>query len=202
MDLEYCVKSSKDPIRLVGLWNSRRDLIPFYQIRAKRETSSGVRQIYKTLIEVYPDFPVIINDFWEESLELECFGLHIGKEDYASLSAKDRDRIRESKLYLGTSCHTSKDISSLEPGVWDYTGLGPIYTTNSKDTQDQPVGLEGLKEALQIAKIPITPIGGIGPKEISKLSGLGPLSFAMIASASEEESFYECIRILQEINIS
>ncbi|PJZ50086.1 thiamine phosphate synthase [Leptospira saintgironsiae] len=199
LDLEYCSKFSKDPVRIVELWNYQREWIPFYQIRAKKETPETLKKVYKSLIDAFPDFPIILNDFWKEALEWRCFGLHIGKEDYTSLSFEDKKKVRSSGLYLGTSCHNSEDIANLEPGVWDYTGLGPVYATSSKDTEDVPVGLEGLKEALQIAKIPVTPIGGIGPKQISELSELGPLSYAMIASASERDSFYDCIRILKEI---
>ncbi|TGK00658.1 thiamine phosphate synthase [Leptospira semungkisensis] len=201
LDLEYCSKFEKNPRDLVELWNRNRTWIPFYQLRAKKEEISKIREIYKSLIQEFPDFPLILNDYWKEALEWGSFGLHIGKEDYQALSSSEKDRLRNSDLYLGTSCHTWKDVEELEPEFWDYTGLGPIYSTDSKQTEDHPVGQEGLKEALRYAKIPIVPIGGIGPKEIGELSVHGAFLYSMIAGASDKDRFGEVISVLKDLPV-
>ncbi len=197
LDLEYCSKYEKDPYELVELWNQNRDWIPFYQLRAKQEGIPKIREIYKTLIRKFPDFPLILNDYWKEALDWKCFGLHIGKEDYSALEVSEKASLHSSTMYLGTSCHTPEDLSALEPGLWDYTGLGPIFRTGSKQTDDFPIGASALSQAGKIANIPLTPIGGIGPQEISSLLEYGSFLFAMIAGASEKDRFLESIRILK-----
>ncbi|TGK05653.1 thiamine phosphate synthase [Leptospira langatensis] len=199
LDLEYCSKFQKNPRDLVNLWNANKAWIPFYQLRAKKEEISKVKEIYKSLIEEFSEFPLILNDYWKEALEWNCFGLHIGKEDYQALHPKEKELVRNSSLYLGTSCHTWEDVASLEPELWDYTGLGPIYSTDSKQTEDRPIGPNGLQDALRYAKIPIVPIGGIGPKEIGELSAYGPFLYSMIAGASDEFKFQEVLTVFREL---
>ncbi|TGK60035.1 thiamine phosphate synthase [Leptospira wolffii] len=199
LDLEYCSKYGKNPLQLASLWNRHKDVIPFYQLRAKKAQLREVREVYGSLILNFPDFPLILNDYWKEALDWEAFGLHIGKEDYQTLTESEKTSLHSSSLYLGTSCHTLEDLSHLVPGEWDYTGLGPIFPTGSKETEDVPTGESILSRALEILPdLPITPIGGIGPKEIKDILNISPFLFAMIASASEEEPFSECVEVLRK----
>lgn len=193
LDLEYCEKYGKDPIAVTSLWNENRELVPFYQLRAKKADLKTIRELYEILIGTFPDFPLILNDYWKAALEWKAFGLHIGKEDYALLGESEKSILKESDLYLGTSCHVLEDISGLKPGDWDYTGLGPIFATGSKDTEDIPTGISILQDALRISDgLPITPIGGIGSKEIEEILSVSPFLFAMISGVADETRFKDC----------
>ncbi|EQA36200.1 putative thiamine-phosphate diphosphorylase [Leptospira inadai serovar Lyme str. 10] len=198
LDLEYCSKFQKNPFELVSLWAKYRDYIPFFQLRAKKETVEQITILYRSLRETFPDFPVILNDHWKLALDLGSFGLHIGKEDYENLDQEARNRIRASELFLGTSSHCLADLSNIETGAWDYTGFGPIFDTSSKEKIHPVLGIAELSEALRLSSVPVTPIGGIGSETLPRILSKGNFLVAMISGAAETEDVLKSLRLLQE----
>ncbi|EPG75753.1 putative thiamine-phosphate diphosphorylase [Leptospira fainei serovar Hurstbridge str. BUT 6] len=198
LDLEYCSKTRKNPFELVSLWSNHRDYIPFFQLRAKKEAIEQITILYQSLREKFPDFPVILNDYWELALSLGCFGLHIGKEDYANLDRETRDKIQASRLFLGTSSHNLDDLRNIEIGVWDYTGFGPIFDTSSKEETRPAIGTVELSEAMRVSSVPIAPIGGIVSETLPAVLSEGNFLVAMIAGAGEAEDVLKSLRLLKE----
>ncbi len=159
LDIDYCKSKQIDPERLLKVWEEFPSIVDCFQIRAKNYSEKEVEKTWEDL-RVKSNLKIIINDHWKLSIRVGADGFHLGKEDYASLTESEKNQIRESTLWKGTSSHSIADLLSLE-SHWDYTGFGPIFTTNTKQTENIPLGKSILEKAIRITKVPLVPIGGI-----------------------------------------
>jgi thiamine-phosphate pyrophosphorylase len=123
--------------------------------------------------------------------------VHIGQEDMAPraarriLNASGRDVSRgdasgEPKRLLGVSTHNVAQLrAALATGAADYLAIGPVFATGSKENPDPVVGLEGVKAARTVTRLPLVAIGGItaenaraaleaGADAVAVISGLLP----------------------------
>ncbi|PJZ70110.1 hypothetical protein CH373_10020 [Leptospira perolatii] len=197
LDLATCEKSRLDPIELVSEWSKYRNLIPFYQIRVKNRSTEVVRQLFESLRSKFPEFPILLNDYWKEAIEWDAFGAHVGLEDYQSLSSKEKEILKNSGLFLGTSSHSWKDLQNLSESDWDYTGFGPIFATASKENPHPPLGVSVLSKIKEWNRLPVVLIGGIDNSNLRQVLSLGDYLIAMISGACDLGKFHESVRILE-----
>jgi thiamine-phosphate pyrophosphorylase len=110
-------------------------------------------------------------------------GAHIGQEDMAPGEAR---RILGPHYLLGVSTHNPTQLSTaIATGAADYLAIGPVFATGSKENPDPVVGLEGVKAARTLTRLPLVAIGGItagnaraaieaGADAVAVISGLLP----------------------------
>ncbi|MGQ2872339.1 thiamine phosphate synthase, partial [Leptospira santarosai] len=103
LDWDFCKKKNLDFLTLPKIWLEYPDLVPFVQIRAKSASIPELEFLVKSLQDRYPRLRLILNDFWKQAIEWNCFGAHVGKEDYEVLNFEEKKILFESGLYLGTS---------------------------------------------------------------------------------------------------
>ena len=105
------------------------------------------------------DCQLIVNDYWQEAIELGCDYVHLGQED---LEGADVDAIRSAGIKLGVSTHSEGELDTALSVNPDYVALGPVYPTILKKMPWQPQGLERVGEWKKaIGSIPLVAIGGI-----------------------------------------
>lgn len=185
-------------LSLIELWEKYPDCISFFQLRAKSLSTLEYEKLYSEILREFPKSKIIINDFWKFGLESNAFGIHIGKEDYTELSFQEKEEIRMDKNVLkGTSSHSLKDLEDLESNLWNYTGLGPIFETTSKKTNNPILGSEILKDAIQISKIQIVPIGGINLENFISLFGYGKILPASISMMAYKKSLVKIVDFIR-----
>ncbi|MGH1466993.1 MAG: thiamine phosphate synthase [Cognatishimia sp.] len=102
---------------------------------------------------------LVVNDYWQLAIELDCDWLHLGQED---LDVADVDAIQAAGLKLGISTHDRAELDralALDPG---YIALGPVYPTILKKMKWHQQGLEKLTEwKAAIGDLPLVAIGGM-----------------------------------------
>lgn len=185
-------------LNLIELWEKYSDCISFFQLRAKSLSVQEYEKLYSQILREFPNSKIVINDFWKFGLELNAFGIHIGKEDYSELSVQEKEEIRMDKNVLkGTSSHSIDDLKNLEEGLWNYTGLGPIFETTSKKTNHPVLGTEIIKDAISISKIQIVPIGGINLENFISLFGYGKILPASISMMTYEKSLVKIVDFIR-----
>ena len=177
-------------------WSASPQIIPFIQLRLKNHTDAEIEKIYRHLSTNHPSLKIIINDYWRLAEKLGAFGFHLGKEDYAELTHAEKIELSRSKLFKGTSSHSAEDIRNLEP-FWDYSGIGPVFGTNSKQTPYPTLGISQLGDIISLSKTPLVAIGGIGPDNYMELLTATGITIAAIASLSDKNSFYKMKEILE-----
>jgi thiamine-phosphate pyrophosphorylase len=113
--------------------------------------------------------PLFANDRPDLALLAGVDGVHVGQDDVPvelvhALAARHGKALR-----VGLSTHNAaqvKEALSRGSPALDYLAVGPIFPTTNKDNPDPALGIEGLRELVQIARIQrpglsIVAIGGI-----------------------------------------
>ncbi|QFT00268.1 Thiamine-phosphate synthase [Labrenzia sp. THAF191b] len=107
---------------------------------------------------------LVVNDYWQLAIELDCDFVHLGQEDLADA---DVAAIRKAGLKLGVSTHDGEELEtalSVEP---DYVALGPVYPTILKEMKWAPQGVEKVgRWKRQIGELPLVAIGGLNPERL------------------------------------
>src|SRR3990172_9024153 len=135
-----------------------------------REKDFSMLQKYRECLAIR-DLPAshnacfIVNDDVDLALGVEADGVHVGQEDLPP--QKVRELIGD-KMLLGLSTHSPEQArQSVELGIIDYIGVGPLYGTAIKKEPMAPVGLGYLDYVVGHHKIPFVAIGGIKEHNIA-----------------------------------
>lgn len=108
---------------------------------------------------------VWINDHWQWALEAGATALHLGQEDWASLTPDQRadlhQRCQRGTLRLGLSSHSLWELCRARAVAPTYIACGPLWPTTTKDMPWQPQGVAQLAWWAAMAGRPVVAIGGI-----------------------------------------
>lgn len=180
LDYDYASSHNLDPISVITEWISATDKIPFIQLRGKSLNESSFADFYHKLSVLFPDINFILNDFWQLAIQFRT-GFHIGKEDYESLSVKEKEIVKNYSGIKGTSSHSIEDLGNLE-NFWNYSGLGPIFPTKTKISSSKFLGTEIIPNAVDLSSVPIVAIGGITLANYQSILDTRPVSISGISS--------------------
>jgi thiamine-phosphate pyrophosphorylase len=121
---------------------------------------------------------LIVNDYWQEALELGADYIHLGQEDLADA---DVAAIHAKGTRLGISTHSEDELAIALAADPDYVALGPIYETRLKVMKWAPQGLDRLADwKRRIGSLPLVAIGGITPERADGVLAAGADSVAVI----------------------
>lgn len=142
---------------------------------------------------------LIINDNPYLAKEVNADGVHLGQTDFPVYIA--RDIIGEEKL-IGLSTHSKQQaIEAVGQGV-DYIGVGPIYATSTKVSENVPVGTSLIRWIRQNLPLPIVAIGGITRSTIPDVISAGADNVAIISDLLSSEKLNETtekfIRLIEQ----
>ncbi len=140
--------------------------------------------------------PFVINNDVDLACELQADGVHIGQED-RPLSQTIKQV--QDKLFIGLSVSEVQDATKIkEIDQVAYFGVGPIYTTTSKEDARQKVGLEIIKN-LRNANIskPLVAIGGIDEKRAKEVLKCDVNGIATISAITKSKNLKETIEKLK-----
>jgi thiamine-phosphate pyrophosphorylase len=164
------------------------------QLRDKKSSDAEflelARRIHKVTLK--KKIPLIINDRVDVARIVDAEGVHLGGED---LPVKETRKILGSKRIIGASASDIKTAKIKEKEGADYIGLCPIFETGSKEIE-KPVGIEILKEAKRILKVPVFPIGGINLSNLDQIISTGTKKIAVISAIFMAEDVKEAAQNL------
>jgi thiamine-phosphate pyrophosphorylase len=102
---------------------------------------------------------LVVNDHWEEAIQLGCDWVHLGQED---LDTADIPAIRRAGIKIGLSTHDHAELDRALSHDPDYVALGPVYPTILKKMKWHEQGLSRVTEWKRlIGDIPLVAIGGM-----------------------------------------
>ncbi len=129
------------------------------QFREKRMGDREFFQLGLKLKEEVKGFGALflINDRVDQALALGADGVHIGPEDLPLPLAR---KLLGPRKIIGYSVKCIEDALQARKEGADYLGVGPIYSTTTKDA-GPALGPEILREMRAKVKLPILAIGGI-----------------------------------------
>lgn len=140
--------------------------------------------------------PLIINDRLAVALESQADGLHVGQSDTA---------VQEARAAMGQEAIIGLSINTLEqlqaaPVEWlDYVGIGPVFTTASKQDHAQPIGFDGLEALVAACQLPSVAIGGLKVDHASAVQRAGANGLAVISAICGQPDPYQAARAFQTL---
>jgi thiamine-phosphate pyrophosphorylase len=126
----------------------------------------------------------IVNDDVDLAIELDADGIHIGQDDASCVEA----RKKAPSMIVGVSTTTIEESIKAQNEGADYLGVGPVFSTSSKDDAVYPIGLAGLSDIISSVSIPVIAIGGITSQNTQSIAKTGAAGIAVISAISMADS--------------
>lgn len=140
------------------------------------------------------DVTFIINDHVDLALLVDADGVHVGQEDLPVEAV--RSLIGEEKI-IGLSTHSPEQAEKAIAQGADYIGVGPIFTTKTKEDVCDAVGLEYLDYVVAHSPLPFVAIGGIKEHNIDEIIIRGARSICLVTEIVSSEDIYSTVVRLQ-----
>lgn len=203
----YFICGTQDCINknfLEVLEDALRAGITAFQFREKGKNSLKGEEKKNIAIEAQKmckryNVPFIINDDIDLAIELDVDGVHIGQDD------EPIEKVRElfPNKFIGLSISNMNEYKNSKLYLADYIGVGPIYSTISKDDASKECGLSLLEEIRLVDDtIPIVAIGGITVDKTRDIIKSGADGVSVISAISRADDTYIAVKnFLNNINI-
>ncbi|TBF26790.1 thiamine phosphate synthase (plasmid) [Rhizobium leguminosarum] len=122
---------------------------------------------------------LIVNDDVEAAIAIGVDGLHIGQEDMDAMRAR---AMIGPEMILGQSVESEALANAVDPGLVDYTGVGPIFATPTKADHKQPIGFDGLARLVKASPVPSVAIGGLKADHVAQVFAAGASGLAVVSA--------------------
>jgi thiamine-phosphate pyrophosphorylase len=129
--------------------------------------------------------PLVINDRVDVALAAGAHGVHVGQSD---MHPADVRALIGPDMLLGLSIDRWDQLQEAEGLDVDYLGLGPVYATATKADAGEPLGLDGLRRAVDFSSKPVVAIGGIGLENAARVAACDPAGLAVVSAICSAES--------------
>lgn len=154
--------------------------VDIVQLRDKDASKKTLLKKAKALRELTREYGVrfIVNDHIDVALAADADGVHLGQDD---LPLEEARKIVGSDKIIGISTHSIEQALEAERGGADYIGVGPVFTTNTKDDVVDPVTIQYVNEAVEKVTIPFVAIGGIKLDNVDEVLRTGARSICAVS---------------------
>jgi thiamine-phosphate pyrophosphorylase len=118
---------------------------------------------------------ILVNDRIDVALTTGAAGVHLRGKSVAP------SRIRATApddFLIGVSCHTVEEVRRAADEGASFAVLAPIYATPG---QGSPLGLEQLRQASRVARIPVLALGGVTAQRTQECLDAGAAGIAGIS---------------------
>jgi thiamine-phosphate pyrophosphorylase len=136
----------------------------------------------------------IVNDHVDLAMLVDADGVHVGQED---LPVEAVRRLLGGDKIIGLSTHNPEQAERAVAVGADYIGVGPIYTTETKEDVCAPVGLEYLDHVVQSCPLPFVAIGGIKEHSIREVIKRGAKTACLVTEIVESDDVAGTVNRLQ-----
>jgi thiamine-phosphate pyrophosphorylase len=159
---------------------------PVIQLRAKGLRDREVFELASRVVGecASRDAWCIVNDRVDIALAVGATGVHVGAGDLPVPVA--RDLIGEARV-LGATARDPETARRHEAAGATYLGVGPAYSTGSKDGLPDPLGPEGIARVAAAVSIPVIAVAGVTASRVPELLGAGAFGVAVISAVSEAD---------------
>ena len=143
------------------------------------------------------DVPFIVDDNVDLALEIEADGIHVGQND---MSVKTIRAKTNKPLIIGWSINRLDEAKiGEEISEIDYFGVGPIFTTQSKENPSPTLGMEFIQTLRNgcITK-PLVAIGGVKLEHVKTLRKYGADGVAVITAITQANDIKATTQALKE----
>lgn len=166
----------------------------------EKPASKSMGEMYKECVairQITRDAGVtfIVNDHADLALMVEADGIHTGQDD---LPLRPLRKL-VGDMIIGRSTHSLDQARQAVLDGADYIGVGPIFTTQTKEGVCDAVGLAYLDHVAANIAIPFVAIGGIKAHNLGQVVSHGARTVCMITEIIGAEDIKATIQGLQTI---
>ena len=136
----------------------------------------------------------IVNDYPDIAQLVDADGVHVGQDDFPVPEV--RRLIGPDKL-IGLSTHGPEQAAAAVRDGADYIGVGPIFSTQTKDDVCAPVGLGYLDHVVRTCPLPFVAIGGIKEHNIGEVLAHGATTVCLVTEIVGAADIAAAVRRLQ-----
>ncbi|WP_249261007.1 thiamine phosphate synthase [Virgibacillus pantothenticus] len=169
--------------------------ITAFQYREKGQGSLSGFQKYilgkelRNICKQY-DIPFFVNDDVELTQVLDADGIHVGQDDVDASELRQRFPNK----WIGLSISNMQELQSSPLDLVDYLGVGPIFTTTTKEDAKPAVGTGWIKQVKQLyPNMPIVGIGGISTENAASVLEAGAEGVAIISAITKAKNIDEAV---------
>jgi thiamine-phosphate pyrophosphorylase len=137
----------------------------------------------------------IVNDYVDIAMLAEADGVHVGQDD---LPVSDVRRLVGRDKLIGLSTHSIDQARRAVDEGADYIGVGPIYSTQTKEDVCDPVGLAYLDAVKREVPLPVAAIGGIKAHNIAEVFRHGAKTICLVTEIVESDDIAAKIKELHQ----
>lgn len=149
-----------------------REKRPHKSFSAMLEECWALRQVTRDAGVLF-----IVNDYVDIAQMVDADGVHVGQDDFPV--AEIRRLIGPDKL-IGLSTHSPEQAAAAVQAGADYIGVGPIFSTQTKDDVCAPVGLGYLDHVVRTCPLPFVAIGGIKEHNLRQVLDHGAKTVCLV----------------------
>ena len=158
------------------------------QVREKDRTAAEQLRIARGLREPTAEAgaALIVNDRVDIAAAADADGVHLGDDDVPVGVARDQ---LGPEAIVGRSVSTPEAAREAEAAGADYLGVGAVYTTGSKDVdeENQAIGLDAVEAIADSVSIPFVGIGGVTPERAPEVVAAGADGVAVITAITRAD---------------
>ena len=152
------------------------------QLRAKSVSTGALLELATVVAEeaAATGARLIVNDRADVALLARAHGVHVGQDDLPPTEVR---RIVGADLVVGLSTHTAEQVDRALSEPLSYVAVGPVFSTGTKDTGYDAVGLALVRYAARGAHsrgLPVVAIGGITLERAAEVLAAGATTLAVI----------------------
>lgn len=168
-----------------------------YREKLKYKSSKAIYEECLAIREITREagIPFIVNDYADIALMVEADGIHQGQDD---IPIKALRKIAPDMI-LGCSTHSPEQAQQAIADGADYIGVGPIFTTQTKEDVCDAVGLEYLEYVAKHHDIPFVAIGGIKRHNLPQVLERGARTVCLVTEIIGARDINKRIREIQKI---
>ena len=137
---------------------------------------------------------LIINDYVDIAQMVDADGVHVGQDDFPVGAV--RGLIGPGKI-IGLSTHSPEQAAAAVPAGADYIGVGPIFSTATKEGVCAPVGLGYLDHVVRTRPLPFVAIGGIKEHNLDQVIRHGAKTICLVTEIVGATDIAATVRRLQ-----
>ena len=170
--------------------------VKMVQLRMKHASREAILREAREMrsITAGSDTLFIVNDDPFIASEVGADGVHVGQGDMRPSGV--RLRYPELKV-VGLSTHNLAQVIASEAEPIDYIGVGPVYSTSTKEIPDPVLGLDLMREMISISSRPAVAIGGIDERRLPEVIAAGARNYAVVRAVCKAADPYAALLSLQ-----
>lgn len=126
---------------------------------------------------------LVVNDYWQVALDLDCDFVHLGQED---MDTADFNALRRAGVRFGLSTHDESELDRALSFGPSYVALGPVYPTLLKKMKWRPQGLDRVTDwKRRSGSVPLVAIGGLTPERVPGVFAAGADCAAVVTDIQQ-----------------